>query len=305
MKKVQKLILPSLLGILVIAVSGFSCNKERTSELPISDGRLKIIRSIQLPDDLEECSGVEVNFENSLWMINDSYNTNELFLVNGNGQIERTIELNGVENKDWEDLCLDDGGNLYVGDFGNNDNDRDDLAIYIVPAADLNANETLAPEVIRFSFEDQFEFPPEDNELFFDVEAFFHFNDKIYLFTKDRSEPFTGLTKMYELPDVPGVYQAKYLNSFNTVPDFYEGAITAADISPDGTRVALLSNENIWLFTAFEAPAFFEGNVERLELSEEHQYEGLVFKNDSTFYLTNEWNEWGETQLQEINLILK
>ncbi|MCL3780921.1 hypothetical protein EMN47_11060 [Prolixibacteraceae bacterium JC049] len=279
---------------------GISCNKKVPKEIPEKIKGIKTISRKHLPDELEECSGVELGKDNLLWMLNDSYNTNELFSVDPAGRIISTIRLKGVDNNDWEDLAKDDKGNIYIGDFGNNDNDRRDLAILVIPLADHLSNDSCKAEMILFSLEDQKEFPPKEDELHFDIEAFFVWDESIYLFTKDRTEPFVGLTKMYQLPSKPGRYKAKYINSFYTKPDFYQGAITSADISPDGTIVALLSNENIWLFTDFNDFDFLSGKSTCIALQEEHQYEGLVFKDNNSLYITNELDDDGETQLEEI-----
>ena len=47
----------------------------------------------------------------------------------------------------------------------------------------------------------------------FDVEAFFHFNGHLYLFTKADGDAI-GYTKMYRLSDDPGSYSATLVDSF-------------------------------------------------------------------------------------------
>lgn len=288
--------------ILFIVKIGLSCAVAQKTEPYINNRDLSLISSKHLPYDLKECSGVEIDVNGSIWMINDSNNTNELFKVNTSGEIEKIIKLNNIDNNDWEDLCLDTKGTLFIGDFGNNDNNREDLAIYIVNDPHKIRDNIVTPKIIHFVLEDQQLFPPADNELFFDIEAFFVWNKQIYLFTKDRSEPFTGLTKMYVLPAVEGKHKAKHVSTYYTKNNFPEGAITSADISPNGNKVILLSNKNIWLLTDFNSRNFFSSNIKRIELSKWHQYEGIVFKNDTTLYLTNELNEDGELQLHEIVL---
>lgn len=286
-----------------IAIAVLACNKEEGTEKQMPSSKVRIVHSSILPEELEECSAVEINSNNELWMINDSYNTNELFLVGHHGELVKTIRLNGVENHDWEDLSVDAEGNLYVGDFGNNDNDRQDLAIYRISSDALEVGSNCCPEIINYFYEDQLEFPPDDDQFYFDVEAFFVCRQKAYLFTKDRSEPCSGLIKMYELPVQPGTYKAKLLGSYDTNTDWDKGAITSADISPDGSRMALLSTERIWLFSSFEFPDFFSGQLNTMELPESHQYEGLVFKDNNSFYITNELDEEDEMQLKEISFV--
>ncbi|WP_243389575.1 hypothetical protein [Flavobacterium cyanobacteriorum] len=85
-----------------------------------------LIRVAALP--LSEVSGIEYT-GNALWAIEDSGNKNILYRLSDAGEITAQIAI-ACKNKDWEDITSDTEGNLYIGDFGNNDNDRDDLAIY-------------------------------------------------------------------------------------------------------------------------------------------------------------------------------
>lgn len=55
------------------------------------------------------------------------------------GNLVRTITIEGVENNDWEDIAKDKNGFTYIGDFGNNDNDRKNLAIYKVKSTKKTA----------------------------------------------------------------------------------------------------------------------------------------------------------------------
>jgi len=71
------------------------------------------------------------------------------------GNIKRSINISNAKNIDWEDLTQDDFGHFFIGDFGNNNNKRNDLTIYkIENPIDIKTTETEA-EVIRFKFNDQ------------------------------------------------------------------------------------------------------------------------------------------------------
>ena len=43
----------------------------------------------------------------------------------------------------------------------------------------------------------------------FDCDAMIYFENNLYLFSKNRTEPFDGIVKMYKIPDTPGDYTAK------------------------------------------------------------------------------------------------
>ena len=86
------------------------------------------------------------------------------------GNLVRTITIEGVENNDWEDIAQDKNGFTYIGDFGNNDNDRKNLAIYKVKIDKENSTPVL--QTTKFSYPEQTEFPPNKKSLLYDCEAF-------------------------------------------------------------------------------------------------------------------------------------
>ena len=88
-------------------------------------------------------------------------------------------------------MAQDEHGNIYIADSGNNDNERENLKFYQIPAETLS-NDNVTAESIYFKYENQIKFPPPDSAAFFDSEASFIFNDSIYLLIKDRSKPFAG-----------------------------------------------------------------------------------------------------------------
>lgn len=275
------------LSLMITIAALMTCSKP--AKISIHNPNLSIVSLAELPSALKESSGLEMTENDIFWSHNDHNNSAELYGLDKNGKLLHTLKFGQVSNVDWEDLAQDEIGNLYIGDVGNNDNDRKDLVIYKLSGIDLNQNNNnISIEEIRFSFDNQTEFPPNKSEYFFDVEALFSKGDFLYLFTKDRSSPFTGKTRLYRLPNTAGTHIAVFLDEFITDDKKGKGQITAADISPDGTMVALLSNEVVWLFREFVADDFFSGNMERLDLPFERQMESIVFKDNCTLYLTNE-----------------
>src|SRR5690606_33877479 len=78
-----------------------------------------------LPEVLTESSGLESNADYSFWSHNDSGNAPKLIRIDTLGQVLQQLEIDAI-NVDWEDMTKDVDGNLYIGDFGNNDNVRTD-----------------------------------------------------------------------------------------------------------------------------------------------------------------------------------
>jgi hypothetical protein len=257
-----------------------------------------------LPKQLKEASACEISKASPLiWTIEDNHNDNILFGFNEKGELQKKIRITNVKNNDWEDLTSDDEGNIYIGDFGNNDNDRQNLAIYKIKAEDLNKDETEAESVVQFYYPEQTEFPPKKKDRIFDVESFLIFNGKFYLFTKNRSSKFDGTTVLYEVENNSAQkLPAKKLGSFVTCEQFNHCAVTSADISPDKSKVALLSSDKVWIFTNWKGNNFLSGNVEKIELNHHTQKEGLCFKDNHTILITDEGNKTHTGNLYQLKL---
>ena len=286
-----------LFSFILLLLVSCSDESERTSDTTAS-----FSESFPLDNQLEEISGLELDKNGRYWGNNDRGNSNVLFGFNASGILEKEIEISGVDNNDWEDLAMDDNDQLYIGDFGNNDNDREDLKIYIVSDFSTLTTATVLPQVIQFNLEDQDQFPPPNSARHFDIEAFFVFNDMLYLFSKDRSVPFAGKTNMYQLPAQPGTHVASFVTSFFTDSEERKGAITAADISSNGNKMALLSEDQIYLFSNFAGDDFFSGQLEKIEFPIKREYEGLVFINDNELAVVNEEKFNEVPQLLQVSL---
>jgi hypothetical protein len=270
----------------IIALS-LICVTSQAQETSIPDGTFKIIT--HLPDVLRESSDVLITKNGTLWTMVDSklsflYNISET-----TGQVKRVIRLNH-KNLDWEDLAQDDDGNVYIGNFGNNNNARKDLRIIKIPCPDSLRSDTIySGGVINFSYPDQKAFPPSRHQMNFDMEAMITYNNSIYLFSKNRTAPFTGYTKVYKLPTKPGKYVAELIDSVDLGPGkMLDTWVTSADISRDKKILALLTHDKVWLFYCFSGDKFFAGKKKTIQLNNFSQKEGICFINNKEFYLTDE-----------------
>jgi len=233
-----------------------------------------------LPDTVNESSGIEVNSGNSIWTHNDSGDLPRIFKMDTLGNLLRILNISNVTATDIEEMAQDEEGNYYIGDFGNNLNNRQDLRIYKIPNPDLITADSILSGLIYFTYPDQLSFPPAAADMNFDCEAMFHFKDSLYLFSKNRG--ISTFCKMYRLPDQPGTYTAQLVDSFNTVR-----WITSADISPNGKSVVLLSYDQLWLFTKYPDSDFFGGSSLKLAM-DTSQKEAIVFYNNTEVYITDE-----------------
>ncbi|MDG3583982.1 hypothetical protein [Galbibacter pacificus] len=250
-------------------------------------GQLTVIANTG--DILKENSGIQtISPHGLIWAIGDSGNKDHIYGFDHKGSLVREIKLKNAKNKDWEELAKDGDGNLYIGDFGNNDNKRKDLRIYKVFNPEMiNADEATA-EKIEFYYPEQKNFPPKKKHRLFDAEAFFFWNGNFYIFTKNRAKPFDGTTLLYRVPAVSGRHEAQYISSFKTCGHDRKCTVTAADISPDKKKIALLSHDKVWLLSNFTGDDFFNGDVKRIDLGYDSQKEGICFINEDTLYISDE-----------------
>jgi hypothetical protein len=212
------------------------------------------------------------------------------------GKIIRTLTISNATNEDWEDIACDTHGNLYLGDSGINTNARTNLRIYKIPAPASIPGNTVSAGIFEFSY------PATGNQNNVDTETMIFFNDSLYLFSKNHTAPFNGYTRMYRLPAWPGTYTAALVDSFYTGTDAVAGQITAAAVSPDGSRLALLSYTKLYVFSGFTGSRFFKGQLTRLDVDNLSQKEGICFADNCTVYITDEEFLFTGRRLYRVNV---
>lgn len=242
-----------------------------------------------LPMSVKESSGIVTSGVDKVWTHSDSGYDNELYLVDTTGSLLRTLVVGNAINMDWEDLARDDMQRIWINDAGNNGNGRSDLTLYRIDNPDTHNQDTVQADVLTFNFSDQTAFPPGQGNMNFDIEAMVWFNDSIFLFTKNRSMPFNGYTKMYSLPAQSGNYVAQLRDSLFVDSDIQRGRITAADIDTSTGTIALLTRSMVLCFVNYPGSHFFQGTELRYSFtSRVDQVEALAFINSSELYMTDE-----------------
>ncbi|MFT5885922.1 MAG: hypothetical protein ACI9IP_002386 [Arcticibacterium sp.] len=251
-----------------------SCTPEKVKGFEKIRDRSTITKIATLPEVVNESSGLSMADSSTFWTHNDSGGDNALYMVNKRGQLIDSLLVHHHINIDWEDLAKDDSGNLYIGDFGNNQNTRKDLAIIKIKDG--------KSEEIKFSYSHQSAFPPKKRE--FDSEAFFHFNGQLHLFTKSW-EKKNLVTKHYTIPDIAGTYALtpKNILALNE-------PVTSADISPDKKTFVLLTYGKILLFRIENKEIDFSTPLACLK-TRRKQTEAIAFDGNNKLLMTNEQGE--------------
>lgn len=236
----------------------------------------------ELPAILRESSSLVCLPEGRFWSLNDGGNRPFVYAFDTTGRLLDSLRVRPGRNTDWESMAMDAGsGRLFVGDTGDNLNQRDSLTIYVVNSNERDSSYFVTPQLIRFVYPNRPAQQPGVRQCAFDCEALVYSGNYLYLFSKSRCAE--RYTKCYRLPAQPGLYEAELLDSF-LLPHW----VTSADISPDGKRLALLCETRLWIFEGFEGDHFFSGQMTELKLGVWTQKEGVAWLNERELYFTDE-----------------
>lgn len=259
----------SLAWLLLCAIASPGC-APRSAWLMQPDGRMNY-------RDISESSGLAVSlqYDDVMWTHNDSRNAADLFAVTRRGRLIRHYQVPGAVNNDWEDISLDDQGNLYIFDNTSRNVEQGYNEIYILPEPDPRKNEPIR-EVRKV----RIHFPTSAGP--FDCEAMFVWKGMAYLITK----PWDG--------SLPQVYRASDLQ-LGGVMDFIGeipvySMITGADISADGKRIALTSYRALLVFEGQDNPEHLLASPPLVAELNARQIEAVAWRDDHIL-LTNEQRE--------------
>lgn len=244
-----------------------------------------------LDNKLQHSSGIlTLNQGQTFWSQVDNSSPAELYEMDVNCNILRTVKIIGVSKTDWEDIATDFKGSIYLGDFGNNNNSRNDLKIYILKDIANQPGDSMRPELIQFNYQNQTAFPPAAAYRNFDMEAMIWYQDTLHLFSKNRTDPFTGFTYQYKIPAVSGTYSVNPVDSFKTGdgPDVFFW-ITGSAFNQIDTELILLSHDRLWKFSGFDGSRFFSGKNSLITLPTYSQKEGICYAKENTWYVTDEY----------------
>jgi uncharacterized protein YjiK len=240
-----------------------------------------------MPPQVNESSSLTYGSTKGLFYTNnDSGGKPVVYEIDKKGTLKDSIVIPDATNVDWEDLTRDGSGNLCIGDFGNNNNKRQNLRIYKYNPV------SKSTEIIFFAYEDQESFPPLKSERDFDCEAFVWYKNNFYLFSKNRT---SNPVKVYKVPDAPGEHVAKKIAE---IP--LEGMITSAALNHDNSQLALLSYGRIYILKS-------DNRKEELSLTPLYctpfvigiQSEGIEYLEGNKLIISNEQGAIFEAELSK------
>ncbi|PWV50576.1 hypothetical protein [Chitinophaga sp. S165] len=231
---------------------------------------------------IAEASGIAASkaLPGHFWTHNDSGNKPEVYLLDNKGQLVSTIHMDGVSNRDWEDIAESSGPvphkqYVYVGDIGNNVQVdlRTRILRFPVPSQVPAQKANIKPEILYVSFADGS-------------------RDAETLMVDPISRSFYIVSKREK---AVGIYKAPLdfkdgdraiFQKVGSVPYTW---VTAGDISQDGRHIVIKNRNQIFYWhrnaeenveTAMSRPAVV------LPYVPEKQGEGVTFTVDNSGYIT-------------------
>ena len=267
-------------------MSILSCSQNK---IPVTNSETESLEVLnKLPKILKETSGISLSADQkNYWIIQDHGNSNTVYGLDFNSKIIAEIQIKNIENNDWEDITQDRNGFTYIGDFGNNDNERQNLAIHQVK---LNSaqTETDVLQTTTFSYPEQTKFPPKKSDFLYDCEAFVVYENNFYLFTKNRSKNFDGTFLIYKVLNKAGAGDAKLVGKFKIDGKFSDAAITSAAINDKENEIILLSHTNLFVLSGFSPEDFSKTLIKKIPLNHNSQKEAIIFKDENTLIIADE-----------------
>jgi len=237
-KKALSLGLTGILALLLLLTAPVS------AQIPFSALRFLKPDGQISPALLTECSGLvhSLRYNGVFWAHGDGGSGASIVPVTASGKLARgwtgAVRVEGCKNNDWEDIALDEKGNLIIADVGNNNGRRKQLMLHFVSEPKPGAVSVRPTRTLRVHYEDQKGDSPD-----YDCEAVFSAGGWIYFLTKHRSDK---RTRLYRLTGESTTRS----NPLRLVGSFdVGGMVTAADASPDGKLVAVLTYTTLWVFS--------------------------------------------------------
>jgi hypothetical protein len=231
------------------------------------DGMVSEIRD----DRIKESSGLALSMKHDdlVYTMNDEGGAKaKVYAVKvSTGEVVGAADIGGLPIEDPESIAVDSDGTLWLGDLGDNDHQRDDIAIYAFPEPGPGERTVSGADRYRVTLPGG----PQDVEgLLVHPQT-----DRVYLVSKNED----GNGRIFELSDLqPGdTAQAK------DIGEAPEG-VTDATFTHSGQWAVLRTEDDLWLYDPRTWEAVGQAETPKLDQGESVTVE----RGDQTVLLGSE-----------------
>lgn len=223
-----------------------ACNGDSTESTCPGWGEPEAVGEVA-NSDLDEISGLAASrtYTSVLWAHNDQGDSARVFALNTTGLDRGEFTISGVVAEDWEDMAIGPGPSagdwLYVGDIGDNDLSRDQIAVVRFPEPNPGSGggPVSDAERIHLSYPDR---PRNAETLLVDPDS-----GDLYVLTRADSGP----TEVFQVAS-DDLVDGAVLERVATLAlgsDEFAGSsvLRGGSVSPDGRRVWLRTDDSVFL----------------------------------------------------------
>lgn len=185
---------------------------------------------------ISESSGLAASrkYDEVFWTHNDKGKKANLYAMTRHGKFLNAFRIEGPALTDWEDIAIDDASHLYLGDIGNNEAKRTQLAVHQLD--EPNPKSASVPLIPRLSWQLRFPNKPFDCESLFVWQSYGYVISKVF---KDRQ------AEIFRFP-LTEQKEPLVLEWVARLP--LDSPVTGADLSADGRLLGLVCKSGAYVF---------------------------------------------------------
>jgi hypothetical protein len=213
-----------------------------------------------------------------LWTHNDSGHDEVLYAIDQTGTVRGKVRV-PARLRDWEDVsaapCNKAGDCLYVGDIGDNDFERRNVQVLVVPEPDPADKRTARPDSYTFTYPDGAH----------NAEAMFIAGGRLFIVTRDGVGVLFG-------SDAP--LGDNHNIMLRRISRLGLAGVTDAETSPDEASVAVRTSHEVVLYRTADLVAGAVNPVLRIPIDGlgEPQGEAVALGSNGRLYLASEGRPW-------------
>ncbi|MDN3205894.1 hypothetical protein [Algoriphagus sediminis] len=236
------------------------------------------VREVPNPNWIE-ISGITASKDHSerLYIHNDSGGENAVFIMSTEGEELGKVILEGIENRDWEDIALGPGPKnksyVYLAEIGDNLAQHEEIFIYRFPEP-KKAKATVKAEKASYIYPNG---PMDAEAIFVDP-----ISERLYLISKRDSA-----NTLFEMPI--SAFESGKTEELNQLGKFDFTSTVAADISQDGKQILVKTYFAVYHWDREEGDSVEETlarKPKQLIYTPEPQGEAVAFQKDGKGYFT-------------------